>query len=216
MNGTTDRIDWANVFNTAGSALTISAWVYFDAIAHSSYILCTNRAGDASFGTIFLAAVTGYIAFNRNGATALQIGTAVGSLPTGAWTHVLVTHDGVMTTYASVHIYINGAEGAYQGQVNGASEYAATGLWSVGGRSYDDARNVDGKLAQLGVWNRVLTPTEIANLAAGYAPSFYATGLAFHFLGNTVSLTAVPGGLGVADGTAQVTGVGNGPSIVYP
>lgn len=218
FNGTTDRIDWASVFNTAGSAITISAWVYFDVLDHSNYILCTHQAGNTGYATILLATSAGTISFNRNGTTTLQIGTANGSIATGAWKHVLLTHDGVMTTASSVHIYINGAEGSYQGAVNGAGEYAATGLWSIGGRAYDDLRNLDGHAAQIGVWNRVLNGTEIANLAAGYAPSLAAaSGLQFYFKGNTADLSNEIGGAdGTADGTSQVTGVGNGPGIIYP
>jgi len=100
---------------------------------------------------------------------------------------------------------------------NGATEDAHAGKFCMGGRTYDDARNFNGKIAQVGVWNRVLTAGEIANLAAGYAPDLAAaSGLQFYFKGNTSSLVAVPPtSTGTADGTTSVTGVGNGPSIVY-
>jgi hypothetical protein len=222
FNGTTDRIDWSNVFNTAGSAITISAWIYLDTLPGaglSEYIFCTHRSGDAAFATAFGPfSNTGALTFFRSGTTLLVQTSAASVISTGSWIHVLVTHDGVMTTFSSCEIFVNGTETAYNtgSQTNGASEYAATGRWSVGGRYYDDARNVDGKIAQLGVWNRVLNSTEIANLAAGYAPDLAAASdLQFYFKGNTSSLVASPGGTGTADGTTSSTGVGNGPAIIY-
>jgi hypothetical protein len=138
-------------------------------------------------------------------------------LATGVWQHILVTWDGVTALETGLHIYKNGIEVSYGGHVHGANHYVYSGDYSLGGTEPVDNYNFDGKMAQVGVWNRVLTPTEIANLAAGYSPDLAAaSGLQFYFKGNTASLTAVPGGLGVADGTAFVSGAGNGPPIIYP
>ena len=139
-------------------------------------------------------------------------------MTTGAWIQFTITWTGAINSYAGVHIYKNGTELSYSVNTNGASETTHSGSWSLGGRIYDDTRNLaDGKIAQVGVWNRVLTAGEIANLAAGYAPSLAAaSGLQFYFKGNTASLTATPGGNGTADGTTQLTGVGTGPAIIYP
>jgi hypothetical protein len=131
--------------------------------------------------------------------------------------NLLVTSDGVMTDYTHLHMYKNGGEVTYLSGNNGAgAELALVGKWSLMGRVLDDLRNVDGRIAQVGVWNRVLTAGEIANLGAFYAPDLAApSGLQFYFKGNTSSLVASPGGTGTADGTSQLTGVGNGPGIIY-
>jgi hypothetical protein len=134
------------------------------------------------------------------------------------WHHVLVTHDGTDNDYTKIHHYRDGTEISDNvDATNGSAVVSPAGSYSIGGRIYDDARNFDGMIAQVGVWNRVLTSTEIANLAAGYAPDLAAaSGLQFYFKGNTSSLVAVPPtSTGTADGTTQVTGVGNGPSIIY-
>jgi hypothetical protein len=219
FNGTTDRIDWESVFDTTGSALTVSVWVNLDAYAGTgvtNYILATHRSGDAAFGTVLAYDPSGRFQFFRNGTTLLEkvANSAIGK---SAWVHLLVTHTGVMTSHTSVHLYRNGAEETYYSSINGAGEYAASGKWSLGGRVYDDARNVNGKIAQVGVWNRVLNSTEIANLAAGYAPSVIDSGLQFYFKGNTSALDNEIGGAdGTADGTTQLTGAGTGPAIYYP
>ena len=222
FNGTTDRIDWASVFDTAGSALTISAWVNMDAyIANplSAYVLGNHRSGDAAYGTVLAIAWSGRLIFFRNGATGLaRYSLAANPVGTGAWVHILVTHSGSMTDYTTINLYINNVDRSDNTDaVNGAGEYAASGKWSIGGRIFDDARNVNGKIAQVGVWNRVLDATERANLAAGYAPDLAApSGLQFYFKGNTAALDNEIGGAdGTADGTTQLTGVGTGPGIIY-
>jgi hypothetical protein len=223
FDGATDRIDWGAVANLTGSALTISAWIYSDGWAgNADHILQIHQSGDAAMGIILYMPAADNISFYRTGATPLwRLGGMSPSVDlTGAWHHILVTHTGTFTDYTTVHIYLDGVElNAYTTNQNGATETAPTGSWSLGGRKYDDVRNFDGKIAQVGVWNRVLTAGEIANLAVGYSPDLAAASdLLFYFKGNTSSLyNAVSGGTeGTADGTDQLTGVGNGPSISVP
>lgn len=221
FNGTTDRIDWANVADLKDHALTISLWVYLDAIPANGYLFCIHQSGDTAVAMYFNVSHTSgdFVSFGVLGATNMQRASDANNPTTGAWINYSVTWDGVITNATGVHIYKTGTECAsYSVTTDGATSVTATGKWSLGGRYYDDARNMDGKIAQVGVWNRVLTATEIANLAAGYAPDLAAaSGLQFYFKGNTSSLAnSVSGGAnGTADGTTQVTGVGNGPSIVY-
>ena len=215
----TNRIDWASAANLTGSATTIAFWLKVDTIPANGYIVCIHDAGDASFGIMvnISDAANGYIGMLVNGATDLQRSSAAGAVTTGAWIQFTVTWTGAINSYAGVHIYKNGTELSYSINTNGATETTHSGSWSLGGRIYDDTRNLaDGKIAQVGVWNRVLTAGEIASLAAGYAPDLAAaSGLQFYFKGKTASLTATPGGDGTADGTTQLTGVGTGPTIIY-
>jgi hypothetical protein len=219
-NGTTNRIDWASVSNLSGHALTISLWAYADTYVANGYLLCIHDSGNTSFGMIVNTSSSapnyGYVSFLVNGTTDMQRASIIGALPTGSWVNLIITWDGVFTASTGVKIYKNGVEMTYSVETNGATETAHTGSWSTGGRIYDDARNFDGKLAQVSVWDRVLSSTEIANLAAGHSPDTIASGLVFYHKGNTSSLTASPGGDGTADGTTQLTGAGTGPGIYYP
>ena len=80
---------------------------------------------------------------------------------------------------------------------------------------YDDTRNLPGKLVQVRVFDRVLTTSEIALEGAGDLST--VTGLLFNFKGNTSDLhETVANAIGVADGTTQVSGAGNGPAVYYP
>lgn len=214
FDGATNRIDWANVANLTGQAVTISAWVYVDAIAHNSYIFNTHASGDGNIATVFNFPDTTHLSFIRNGTTT-YIWDGGWTVPTGEWIHCLITSDGGLLA-GSTAIYGNGASKTITFTNGSGAEVAGTGSWSLGGRIYSDIRNLNGKIAQVGVWSRVLSSGEIANLYAGHAPSTIASGLQFYFKGNTSSLTASPGGNGTADGTTSVTGVGNGPTIYYP
>lgn len=216
FSGTTDRIDWANVANPAGSPITISMWVNVDTRKAYQYFLMLHNAAETSGISLSMPDANGTLQLLRTGSTLLYRYSAQGVVTTGTWMHLLATHDGVFTTFSSIHLYKNGAEVSYVGGSgqNGSGEAAITGRWSIGGRLSDDTRNVDGKFAQVRVFNRVLTPAEIALEAAGQVTT--TSGLVFWFKGNTDSLAAVPGGDGTADGTSEITGVGNGPSIIYP
>jgi hypothetical protein len=205
FNGTTDRLDWSSIANTAGSAITVSVWVYLDAYAAAgvtNYIWSSHRSGDTSFGTVFAYDASGYFQFFRNGTTLLTR-VSEQAVGTGEWVHLLVTHDGVMTTYASVHLYRNGTESTYAAPNNGAGEYAATGSWSLGGRIYDNNRNVNGRIAEVGVWNAALASGPIAALAGGATPGAYATNLLYYYSGYTDTTTAEIGGaVATADGSS--------------
>ena len=215
FNGTTARIDFANAANPAGAALTLSAWLNLSSSPSNGYILCVHDSGDTSYGFV-INDLSGLLDVIRHGTTDYLWADHASALTSGTWHHIVVTSTGGLLA-ASVAMYVDGAARTVDFTNGSGAETAHTGKWSLGGRIYSDTRNLPGKLAQVGVWNRVLTTGEIANLAAGYAPDLAAaSGLQFYFKGNTSSLTAAPGGLGSADGTSSSTGVGNGPSIIYP
>ena len=218
FNGLNSRIDWANVADLSSHALTISMWIKIDAFpppVQNGYLLTMHTAGDTNYG-IIVTNSDAYISFLvRNTGTTMNHWCSMYT-PQAGWLHVLITWTGNVTDASTAHTYVNGVERS-NGNVHGTGTVIpATGSWSIGGRIFDDNRNVDGKMAQVGIWDRVLNDTERADLISGYAPSFIQSGLLFYFAGNTASLTATPGGTGVADGTTLVTGTGNGPGIIYP
>lgn len=214
MNGTTDRIDRASPFNPTGHAITVSLWVLADEVAHNTYCFCVNNTGDAAYGFTVNMPANNLITSLRKGTTDyIWNVTGLADLR-GAWHHLLVTSDGGVLTGSTV-IYLDG-ESQTISFVNGSgAEAAHAGTWSIGGRTYDDARNLDGHIAQVRVFDRVLTAGEIALEAAGILTT--TSGLVSWFKGNTSNLAdAVDAVNWTADGTTQVTGVGTGPAIYYP
>jgi len=219
FNGSTDRIDWSNVFNPAGGAISVSMWVNLDRVNTDQYLLHVNVGAETigmHLSNLGSTTGSGSVQFNRKGTTTLLRYSATSVLSTGVWTNIIATHDGTFNDYTKIHIYKNGTEVTYSGGTNGATETALTGSWNLGARSQDDARNTDGQIAQVGVWNRVLSSGEISDLTAGDSPDLAApSNLLFYFKGNTDSLyNSVSGGSqGTADGTTYVS---SGPEIVYP
>jgi hypothetical protein len=215
-----DRIDWANVYNPKGTPTTISLWIYYDVVSASDYFF---NMGDGSSYGLWLGTGTanGVLQIAANGTGFMARITTTSGISAGSWKHIVATYTGTFGAYTNFRLWVNGVEGPYDNpnSVNGSgTETEHTGTWSLGGRLIDDLRNTDGKFAQVAVWNRVLSDSEIALLAEGYAPDAVDGGssLKFYFKGNTSSLVASPGGTGTADGTTHVTGLGNGPGIIYP
>jgi len=216
FNGSTDRIDYASAFDTTGQAITISLWAQFDqpTPGSSSYMFNSASSGGGPGLLLYVPAATNAIQFFRNGSgSQLDKTTTTGLFTNTGWYHILATHDGVMTTHSSVHIYINGTEPSYGGGTNGSSEVTSNSGFELGGRSSDDARNFDGRLAEIGVWNRVLAAGEIAALAARCAPSFFPRTLKFY-----PNLIQSPNGAwGIArTGTLDGTTVVAHPPMRYP
>lgn len=91
-------------------------------------------------------------------------------IPTGTWTHIAVTFECISTYQSEVKIYVNGemkkSGTFYVSNINFAIPHSNESgssfkrcFWV--GYSFSDERRFEGKLAELRVWNRVLTEEEI-------------------------------------------------------
>ncbi len=209
FDGSTDRIDYANVWNPAGQNQTISMWIYFDVNNVTSYLLMQHQVGDAAIGGILLylngADTAGQISFSGRHATEnIYRESAAAVFTTGSWIHLLVTWDGGLD-FTGIHIYKNGTEVSYATEVNGVgATVAGGGTHSIGGRIYDDTRNFDGRVASPGWWNRALGTGEIAQLADAYEPQCIPNGLIFAPDLIRHQRDSVSGKAGTLDGTTVV------------
>ena len=151
FDGSTDRIDYASFFDAPESAKTMAAWLYLDALAHTSYFISLAPSGDGGLGTFVYVtsagAVSHYITYSGN--PVYREGTN-GLVSTGAWTHVLVTHDGGIFGTTGIDLYVDGSiDTGTTNNSNGSGDPTpTTGTASIGARIYDDARNVDGRIAR--------------------------------------------------------------------
>jgi hypothetical protein len=94
------------------------------------------------------------------------------------WGHICVTYDSTNVANDPI-VYLNGTPVSIVETITpvGAFDAVGTDLRMLGNRPTQD-RAVNGMLAEFGHWNRVLTPGEVAGLAKGYSPDYYApTGL---------------------------------------
>lgn len=216
FNDATDRIDYPAAWNPTGSAFSFSCWAYLTQGAEDGYLWHIGQ-DDSNYGMSVWhrgSSGIGTAQFFRHGSSDLYRISSNSQMPSNAWYSYIVTHDGTFTDYTTVHIYVNGAEINYSSNGNGSSEvsYAATN-WSIGGRTYDDLRNFGGYLAEMAIWNRVLNAGEIASLAAGFCPRYFARGIKGYWPLQRALLDWYNGSYGTADGTAVVA---HPPKIRYP
>lgn len=166
FNGTTDRIDYANVrdFGTVRVPSSCACWIYPTAVD----LLRTIWVDSASPSSQSVQLRTNLDAIEFTHATdavPLRRISAVGGLTVNTWIHIAYTYNGgVLSTDAA--IYINGVETAYQAGSNPTGvPRAGNGIWAIGGRVEADTNNFAGRIRQMMVWDRQLAAAEVAALA---------------------------------------------------
>jgi len=175
-----NKILYPSIQSGQGQAQTFSCWVYIDVANATRYFFNIHTDGvpetlgvivyHTSDGSIQFLAVTDDVDCKRT--------TVNGAASTGAWFHLLCTWDGSLTA-ANIHILKNGSELGYEATQNGVGSFAACeGTWTFGAATFNDLA-FDGKLANVGWWNRVLSAGEIALLVDGFSPSNILNGLKF-------------------------------------
>jgi Tol biopolymer transport system component len=158
----------SNAFD-ALNALTVSAWIR------------PNSPGEAGKGRIVdkangVTPTNGWVFYLSGDGTGLSFlvdfsstnlarTAAAGSIAMNTWQHVAVTWDG-STSASGVHIYVNGSEVSYSGSTNATGSRANDALEELKvGNDKSTARTFNGVIDVVQVWNRVLSPVEIAALA---------------------------------------------------
>jgi hypothetical protein len=214
FNGTIDRIDYGNVDAVGAQAQTFHCKVYSNnSIGGDEWLLMKHTSGDGSFGPLFQLGNNDAIGVqvNYTGTTLKHISN-VSAIPTAQWFDAIFTWDGSVTA-ANVHIYVNNVEVSYFQTQNGSgTPDAPAGTWSLGGWLLGDGPNLDGRMADIGWWNRVLTAGERKSLLQGYAPQFIPKGLKFapDLIRNQRDL--ISGQTGTLDGTTVVVH----PRVINP
>jgi hypothetical protein len=167
------------------TAFTFAAWVYPTGLGglNEGVILAQDPTGvyspafyfDGAGGSALFASITGAV----NG-----ISDTNEQLALNTWSHVTVTFD--LAGDALLHVYINGVEATYsiqQAAVGPLADNSADGFY-FGNDTFDFGW--DGSLAEMAVWDRALTATEVASLAASTTgiPAALATEVGYwHFCG---------------------------------
>ena len=201
FNGSSDRIDYGNIKATSG-AQTFSCWIWSDnTTVGDERFFCQHILGDGGYAILNQFVANNRIEFvgGTSGLT-LKSYTDNGAFPSGEWFHYLYTWDGSLTA-ANVHQYINNVEASYSSQDNGSGTMdAPAGSWSFGYIPAD--ANLDGDLAAVGWWDRVLTADERAALAKGFSPLCIPRNLKFGPDLVEHQRDPISGEVGVLDGTA--------------
>lgn len=159
---------------------TIAFWILPDVFQSSTRFIGDRTSGGSANSGVHVryGSTSGnvYVLTYRN-VGAWPYRRTSGALSLGVWNHLIVTWD-AGTLASGIHIYFNGVEQSYNASADGSgSSGPGDGeTWLLNHTTSGGSAKVH--LAELGRWTRVLSSTELAMLAAGYAPSYFMNGLA--------------------------------------
>jgi hypothetical protein len=157
-----------NVAFTTGSNFTVSLWLYARTVAAAAnkryWIFSKSSAGgnyeyELSINSYTVPNSYDFRIYQDAGSVYL---TARGGTPVvNAWVHVLCS----FVVGVRNDIYINGALTAYDDTIAGTVEPTKTGNLMIGERLDGADDLLDGLIADLGIWSRILSLSEIRALA---------------------------------------------------
>lgn len=182
FDGTNDKIAFGASASEDLTTFTAFAWINFPSnfTAERQILAKTNVSYQAKQLLQTLGAGQNDFAVHLGRATtAMQSYSAANALTAGVWNAVLSTCDG--TNAPKLYVATMGndlAEVTYGTQIAGSGSFhdlSAVPL-TVGSRDPNDTYWT-GQIAEVGLWNRVLSAAEIQSLGRGYAPSFFPDGL---------------------------------------
>ncbi|MBI5405797.1 LamG domain-containing protein [Candidatus Kaiserbacteria bacterium] len=169
FNGISQRLQIPPPATKLSGPYTISAWVKFNNVTHNGYILTQHNSGDAGIDMVMYMRggfSTGAWQLTSITYTTNGIYRYTGNVLTAdKWYHLVSTWDGG-TLASGIHLYRDGVEESYSASVDASGSIAGdgTGSWSVGGRIFDNLRNLNGSIDDVRVYNRVLSVTEIKQI----------------------------------------------------
>lgn len=160
--------------SAVGTALTVAHWVFVNRDTGAAQMFLNKPVASAAhtdpyfvYGLHTLQDGTIRFAIDIDGGSFSQAGncavSAVGARRLGEWQHVAGTYDGV-----TQRLYLNGIEVGTKARTGDISEHATPVRLGVNGAL---GEQLDGRLEDMRVYNRVLSPCEIVLLAD---PAFQA------------------------------------------
>lgn len=184
FNGTSGKITFNTVPAQEGNTLL-----------SVSFQLYRHGNGEGGYGVVFESAASGPVArgpgfYNDNGTSGWGLVFFSAHTTGGQWSVAYPTNDQwnvyTMTldqssTANDPIIYKNGASVGITERItpSGALKTDQDTL-TIGNRSIDDGLTWDGRIAEFGVWNRILTADEAAGLGKGMSPLCFKRGLVFY------------------------------------
>jgi hypothetical protein len=150
---------------STGNTATIAAWIKPESFRSGSAASSRNGIlGDSTADISFMIQDQGRLTFQWDrGSAAYETlqADASGALAAGEWAHVAVTRDG-----ANVKLYINGIQ-VKSTSSGSTANFVTFGELILGRQGNNAARDFDGLIDDVKVYNRPLTNAEIVELAAG-------------------------------------------------
>jgi len=221
----------APTYTQPTNTMAISAWVWAD--SRPTWASIAKNWGDAQVGQFHfgLNSDGGQLSdYLTDGSNTTVSAVDSSPLPLGSWQHVACVADG-----ARVHVYRNGVDVAVSAPYNGTLLTPSMTSLGIGVKTTDAGTQAStatpgfwhGKLDDLGIWARALSPDEIYGLylagqagkGIGQASAVTRVSLAITLSGNQVTLHYQAGTLQWADdltGTWTAVPGASAPSFTTP
>ena len=161
FDGTNDRI-YINSNNLSGkSQITIALWVKFDALISDRALISNWDVGTQQLILFYDVPNVLRIIFNGEGEALHSVSAAYTPPIDGSWIYIIAEYDG---TNGTVKLFVNNS------QVGTTTSFTAGEVLLIAdndlyiGASNDLSRDFDGKIDEIGIWNKVLTSNEKTEL----------------------------------------------------
>jgi hypothetical protein len=173
FNGTTDKIDLANIITLSGTgARSIVGWANPSSFATASTIFGYGVEATDTRCALVIGTTGGFsLGFNND-----VVNSNTAPVTTAAWQHIACTFTGGSSTGTNVLLYYNGLNVAATQSGIGSTPNTTNASFGIGYNRPGNSSFMAGGLADVAVWNTVLTPVEILALARGVRPNAIRVG----------------------------------------
>ena len=160
FDGTDDKTDFStNIFNgLANTGITIEAWINPDNVSSQALIagvwaqsVTNDQAG------LFIIGGKNYISVADGSTAESGAGPGSNNLLVGEWQHVV----GTWKTDRTFETFNNGVSQGTGTQTGNGYNSSSTGTFRVGAQAQGTSRYFNGKISQVKIYNRALSPTEV-------------------------------------------------------
>lgn len=225
FDGTTDYFEFGDLTATRNlTTFTLAGWINMDTTTADGALMSKLNSGNDQ-GWMIWFDDTGFSSGRTNtfswvvrettaGNDDATIEGATNAATVDTWQHVCGTF--LAANGSGLRLYVDGIEDANSPvSTNNVAENGDTNQTPWIGASPEATRDIDGRLAEVSCWNRILSAAEVAGLAKGYSALFLPNGLVFHtpMIRQDPIRDIIGGTASTKNGTPSVFAH---PPIIYP
>lgn len=223
FDGTNDRITFGSESSVDDlTSFTAVALVYRSGTISSERQIFTKMGGSFT-GSMYLAAAgdgtnNNKLIMVRTGGSTAYAESVADAIPLNTWSVAVSVWPGDSAQPKLFLCALGGAIAELGYASRTAGLYApsdASASLMVGGREAADATYFSGGIAEVALWNRVLSDDEIRALGRGFAPAFFPRGRVF-YCPITGRYSTEPNWAGTTHGTVTEATYLEHPRVIYP
>jgi hypothetical protein len=176
VNGNANVIKTANTNIDSTTGLTIAGWI--NLTINTTYACLVQKddvdvSGNRAWGLFGRYSAIGPAIFIFTGAGLSNVVSA-SPLNTGSWAHIAATYTFVTDGTSILNLYVNGVLDV-NSITNAHGPISSVNVPITLGNRNGDTISPSGGIADIGIWNTVLSGSQIASLAAGNRASTVAS-----------------------------------------